>query len=492
MMDDFEPDYEPIEGEIPEPRSTIRGSSKRKSKVQSCPICQGRFTNVRRHVICSHLPWYTSPLTACWTCKLQLAQEKLVQVHMVNIHNSQEEQHKFDTLQHGKRWTYLMNGLLDDIAKRIPVKFEGLIKFVQKHSDFSICSGGVHHWSDMPLLKLFNEVNIYKPSHLLHSAYPPTDPHSLLHWKILALLIAHTESGENLVTFERELELHPTQRTKHLVSLVDSHFHLDLYLKETRHSGLPSLTWDETDRHVEIQFLISNYCFPRNWPSSKDRHQLRKDKRLMFTFGIHPRMVARETRRQMESWLSDLEVLVEAKNVCAIGECGLDAQQASERDISRQMEVLDSQLQLAKAKQLPVVIHCRGLSGEDSTDDRCLDVMRKVLEKDHRIHRHCFGGNIGMYRKWKSYFPNCKFGISPFLLMEEKYPDIRSTVCNMDINDIIIETDAPYLSNKGGRTGCPSMTYDIAQKLANLFNVSLMEVACVTTSNALKLYNIKH
>ncbi|CAG2254367.1 tatD [Mytilus edulis] len=387
-MDDFEPDYEPIEGEIPEPRSTIRGSSKRKSKVQSCPVCQGRFTNVRRHVICSHLPWYTSPLTACWTCKLQLAQEKLVQVHIINI---------------------------------------------------------------------------YKPSHLLHSAYPPTDPHSLLHWKILALLIAHTESGENLVTFEKELELHPTQITKHLVSLVDSHFHLDLYLKETRHSGLPSLTWDETDRHVEIQFLISNYCFPRNWPSSKDRHQLRKDKRLLFTFGIHPRMVSRETKRQMESWLSDLEVLVEAKK-----------------------------LQLAKVKQLPVVIHCRGLSGEDSTDDKCLGVMRKVLEKDRHIHRHCFGGNIGMYRKWKSYFPNCKFGISPFLLMEEKYPDIRSTVCNMDINDIIIETDAPYLSNKGGRTGCPSMTYDIAQKLANLFNVSLMEMASVTTSNALKLYKIKH
>ncbi|CAC5415566.1 tatD [Mytilus coruscus] len=105
-------------------------------------------------------------------------------------------------------------------------------------------------------------------------------------------------------------------------------------------------------------------------------------------------MVSRETKRQIESWLSDLEVLVEAKKVCAIGECGLDAQQASERDISRQVEVFDSQLQLAKVKQLPVVIHCRGLSGEDSTDDKCLGVMRKVLNRDHPIHRHCFGGNI--------------------------------------------------------------------------------------------------
>ncbi|VDI48315.1 TatD DNase family protein [Mytilus galloprovincialis] len=139
--------------------------------------------------------------------------------------------------------------------------------------------------------------------------------------------------------------------------------------------------------------------------------------------------------------------------------------------------------------QLPAT---RGLSGEDSTDDKCLGVMRKVLEKGHHIHRHCFLGNIDMYRKWKSYFPNCKFGIYPFLLMEEKYPDIRSTVCNMDINDNIIETDAPYQVTKEEEQDVPSATYEIAKKLANLFNVSLMEVASVTTSNALKLYNIKH
>lgn len=114
------------------------------------------------------------------------------------------------------------------------------------------------------------------------------------------------------------------------------------------------------------------------------------------------------------------------------------------------------------------------------------------MEKDHHIHRHCFLGNIDMYRKWKSYFPNCKFGIYPFLLMEEKYPDIRSTVCNMDINDIIIETDAPYQVTKEEEQDVPSANYEIAKKIANLFNVSLMEVASVTTSNALKLYNIKH
>ncbi|VDI49929.1 TatD DNase family protein [Mytilus galloprovincialis] len=188
-------------------------------------------------------------------------------------------------------------------------------------------------------------------------------------------------------------------------------------------------------------------------------------------------MVSRETKQQVESWLSDLEVLVKEKKVCAIEKWTPNKHRSG---------------LLAGKWKFWIASHCRGLSGEDSTDDKCLGVMRKVMEKDNHIHRHCFLGNIDMYRKWKSYFPNCKFGISHFLLMEEKYPDIRSTVCNMNINDIIIETSAPYLSNKGGRTACPSMTYDIAQQFANLFNVSLMEVASVTTSNALKLYNIKH
>ena len=44
--------------------------------------------------------------------------------------------------------------------------------------------------------------------------------------------------------------------------------------------------------------------------------------------------------------------------------------------------------------------------------------------------------------------------------MEEKYPDIRSTVCNMDINDIIIETDAPYQVTKEEEQDVPSATYE--------------------------------
>jgi Tat protein secretion system quality control protein TatD with DNase activity len=43
----------------------------------------------------------------------------------------------------------------------------------------------------------------------------------------------------------------------------------------------------------------------------------------------------------------------------------------------------------------------------------------------------------------------------------------------MDMKDIIIETDAPYLGGNGRRTGCPSMVLEIAIKLSNMFNMTL-------------------
>ena len=49
-----------------------------------------------------------------------------------------------------------------------------------------------------------------------------------------------------------------------------------MYSKETRYSGLPLMIWEE-DENVELQFLVSNYCFPHNWPSSDQQQEIRKD-----------------------------------------------------------------------------------------------------------------------------------------------------------------------------------------------------------------------
>jgi Tat protein secretion system quality control protein TatD with DNase activity len=79
----------------------------------------------------------------------------------------------------------------------------------------------------------------------------------------------------------------------------------------------------------------------------------------------------------------DLDVLIGAKGVVAVEECGLNQQSyTTETDLDRERNILEHQLQLAKLKDLPVVIHCRG---DEKIDDMCLSVLQKTLTKIHHI-----------------------------------------------------------------------------------------------------------
>ena len=60
----------------------------------------------------------------------------------------------------------------------------------------------------------------------------------------------------------------------------------------------------------------------------------------------------------------------------------------------------------------------------------------------------------------------------------------------MDINDLILETDAPYLKEEGETYGTPFLVQKIASKLANLQNLDSKEVARKTSLNATELYNL--
>ena len=110
---------------------------------------------------------------------------------------------------------------------------------------------------------------------------------------------------------------------------------------------------------MTITNLVANYCFPRNWPDSHHQGEIRKDERLRLTFGIHPRIVDLESPRDVWKWLSDLEVVLSAKQVVGVGECGLDTS-SPWHTLYRQEETFRAQLEISRTTNLPVVIHCRG------------------------------------------------------------------------------------------------------------------------------------
>ena len=91
--------------------------------------------------------------------------------------------------------------------------------------------------------------------------------------------------------------------------------------------------------------------------------------------------------------------------------------------------------------------------------------LKSILDKNHRIHWHCFDGNVHNYHNIKQEFPNTKFGISPFPLMDEQHPDFRTKVCEMDLQDIVMESDSPYIRPEGFQDVSPYLLKDIIWKL---------------------------
>jgi TatD DNase family protein len=174
-----------------------------------------------------------------------------------------------------------------------------------------------------------------------------------------------------------------------------------------------------------------------------DYPQLKNDSRIKITIGIHPKVVPQESTGKINQYMEELkERLSTQGNLVAIWECGVDVSQGN-KNIDRQIKIFDEQLNIANQKKLPVIIHCRG--GQNMME-LCLHSLKSILDKNHRIHWHCFDGNVHNYHNIKQEFPNTKFGISPFLLMDEQHSDFRTKVCEMDLQDILMESDVfPYL-----------------------------------------------
>lgn len=477
----FVPDYGPMEDEIQKPENRIRGSAKDDKKGRPCPVCQGRLTNIRRHVLNSHLPWYIAPLTACKICKLQFGQERMLEIHQENFHDRQK-----GTLAI-KDWVEKMNGLLDALWRKLKLKsLNEMLEFVCRDKRFRKCGNAFFHPSDVDPIKEFNRINNLKTD-VLHRSYPPLHIYSLLHWKTLALLLEITGDVENKEKYESE---QPLRKEKPEICVADAHLHLDILLKSksVRYSDLPLYEQEFEDRHYKVSHLVSNFCFPHHWPSTSDRRNMRRDKRLQMTIGIHPRIINLERSDRLKEWIKDMRRLIDARGVVAIGECGLDStDNPNSRELKKQVDVLEDQLKIAKERNKSVVIHCRGNS---TIQDICLTTLQKELNREHKIHWHCFNGSHSDYIKRKDAFPNSKFGISPFLLLDEKYPDFRERVCQMELKHLVIETDAPYLHRRKEKEGTPLLTIEIVEKLATMFSRECEEVARITTENTVELYNI--
>ncbi|CAG2199895.1 tatD [Mytilus edulis] len=390
-------------------------------KAPQCILCPLKARHPARHALDKHLPWYCSPQTACWSCSKQ---ERRLEYHG-REHHTAEERFQWDEDEYGESWVQLMNGLFRELAVMNNVEYpEGLMRYVSEIMA-EVRTNRNFTEQELSLVRLFNQLNNYPAlqgkklkSKAVYSL------HSLIHWKVLVIVLSKLQSDQQhwLKTFEEYksaagIPLGPLAiKLSGPISIADSHFHLDTLLVRTGCSGFHELSDFGTREYYKtcMMFMVANFCFPSSWPNSSQRTELRKTPSVHFSFGIHPRTVNSSSSSNLQRHLADLEYLVKSSRTVAIGECGLDT---SDRNInlSKQIEYLEKQLQLAVKNSLPVVIHCRG---NDALHLTLLTSLVNCCPKEQKIHWHCFTSSQEIYSTASGHFINLVFGITPLYLWQ--------------------------------------------------------------------------
>ncbi len=257
------------------------------------------------------------------------------------------------------------------------------------------------------------------------------------------------------------------------VSLVDTHCHLDMRGYEDLDATVASAARFGVTRIITVGIDI---------PSSFRAVEIaRRFSGVFATMGIHPHNVANintETYDKLVTLTED-----KANKIVGYGEIGLDyAKKYAPRDV--QLKEFRSQLDLADELHLPVIIHDR-----DAHEDTI-----EILNKKKPFHSggvmHCFSGNSELALK----VIDLGFYISiPGIVTFTKSETLQDVARNIPLNRIILETDGPFLAPVPyrGKTNKPEYLIFTAQKLADLKNISLGEVAQQTTANAESLFVLK-
>ena len=193
--------------------------------------------------------------------------------------------------------------------------------------------------------------------------------------------------------------------------------------------------------------------------------------------GLHPTSVKENFRDE----LNHVKEMIDQRSFYAIGEIGIDLYW-DKTFLAQQQEVFKTQIQWAKEKKLPIVIHCR------DAFDEIFDVLES--EKDENLFGifHCFTGTEEQAQRAISY--NMKLGIGGVVTF--KNGKIDTFLNQIPIEHIVLETDSPYLAPTPyrGKRNESSYITNVIDKLVDIYGLSFDEIAKITTQNSKDVFGI--
>ena len=196
---------------------------------------------------------------------------------------------------------------------------------------------------------------------------------------------------------------------------------------------------------------------------------------FFILIGLHPE----DTKADFEDELAQVESHLEDPNVVGVGEIGLDYywDRTFEKE---QQEAFYRQLCWARDRRLPLSLHIR------SAYNDAIEILKQFRQGELSGVMHCFSGGI-QEAEWavKNGFAIGVGGTVTF-----KNSKVQDIVAKIGLENIVLETDAPYLAPVPHRGQPNESSYIpiIAQKVADIFQVSLQTVADTTTENAYRIF----
>jgi TatD DNase family protein len=254
--------------------------------------------------------------------------------------------------------------------------------------------------------------------------------------------------------------------------LIDSHCHIDDARYDSDRDEML-----QRAREAAVGHFITIGC---DLESSRAAVALaEKHPEIWATIGVHPH----EVKRIETDWFDELRALAKSKQVVAYGEIGLDYHyDHSPRNVQRAR--FREQVQLARELHLPIVIHTR------EAQDDTITILKEEKAQELGGVFHCFSGDawlakdaldLGFYLSFS--------GVVTF----QNATMLRQIIKTVPLERILVETDSPYLTPvpHRGKRNEPAYVRHVAEKIAEIKDVSLSEVEEETTKNTKRLFQIQ-
>ena len=255
--------------------------------------------------------------------------------------------------------------------------------------------------------------------------------------------------------------------------IIDSHCHLD-------YSNL----FNQLDGVVkraelnQVKYLLTICTTLQSF--EKIKIIVKKYKNIYGTFGIHPH----ETKNfiSIDSKFI-LETIDKCKKIIGIGETGLDYYYThSDKRIQKKSFI--EHIKASSELNIPLIVHSR--NAEIDT----YEILKSEMQNSNlKILMHCFSGSKDFAKKLIDI--NCYISVSGIITFKNS-KELTDTVSSIPIDNLLVETDSPYLTPLPyrGKLNEPSYIVHTVEKLSHIKNLDKNEVMEKTSKNFLELFSL--